>query len=67
MLAILGTPRKDYAPIEAKLERPHERRAGSRKGFLLAMTKNQWRRVLEKSMELINVTAIRTTRAARRA
>ena len=31
------------------------------------MTKNQWRRVLEKSMELINVTATRRMSAARSA
>jgi hypothetical protein len=34
---------------------------------LLAERQNQWRRVPEKSMELINVTATRTTRAANRA
>jgi hypothetical protein len=35
--------------------------------LILVKGENQWRRVLEKSMELINVTATRTTRAASRA
>jgi len=37
------------------------------RGLVSADGRDQWRRVREKSMELINVTATRRIRAARRA
>jgi hypothetical protein len=66
MLAILGTLRKDYAPILAN-GKGSVKGGGGPKGLLFAVIQNHWRRVLKKSIELMNTTATKRMRAARRA
>jgi len=58
--------KKDYAPIVARAENPGEKRPANLTVLVLAMNKNQRRRLFDKSMELINVTATRSRTATRR-
>jgi len=66
IVAMARIQKNDYVPMAVRGER--SKGGGSeQEGLAPADGRNQWRRVFEKSIELINATATRRSTAARRA